>query len=48
VTEVSAELSPTTLTLFLYVAGEAKHWDGTPPIEALIPFYLRIKVASRI
>ncbi|WP_213740411.1 hypothetical protein [Bradyrhizobium sp. dw_411] len=37
-TEVSAELSPTTLKLFLYVAGEAKHWDGTPPIEGLIPF----------
>ena len=37
-TEVSLKLEPKTLELFLYIAGEAEHWDWTPPIEGLMPF----------
>ncbi len=36
--EVSVSLEPKTLELFLYIAGEAQHWDWTPPIEGLMPF----------
>ncbi|SDG59662.1 hypothetical protein SAMN05216338_1001853 [Bradyrhizobium sp. Rc2d] len=36
--EVSANLEPKTLELFLYIAGEAEHWDMTPPIEGLRRF----------
>jgi hypothetical protein len=31
-------LEPKTLDFFLYIAGEAKHWDWTPPIEGLYQF----------
>jgi hypothetical protein len=37
----SAEASPLeakTLEFFLYIAGEAIHWDWTPPIEGLYQF----------
>ena len=27
-----------TLEFFLYIAGEARHWDWTPPIEGLNQF----------
>ena len=37
-TEVTVSLEPKTLELFLYIAGEAQHWDWTPPIEGLMPF----------
>ncbi|MGY4617635.1 hypothetical protein ACVWZ4_002862 [Bradyrhizobium sp. USDA 4472] len=36
-TEVAVKLEPDTLRLFLYIAGEARHWDGMPPIEGLMP-----------
>ncbi len=36
--EVSVRIEPRTLKLFLYIAGEAKHWDWAPPIEGLMPF----------
>jgi hypothetical protein len=38
---LSAEASPLeakTLEFFLYIAGEAMHWDWTPPIEGLYQF----------
>ena len=38
---MSAEASPLeakTLEFFLYIAGEAIHWDWTPPIEGLYQF----------
>lgn len=34
----TVDLEPKTLAFFLYIAGEAKHWDWTPPIEGLMPF----------
>jgi hypothetical protein len=36
--EVAIKLEPKTLELFLYIAGEAQHWDWMPPIEGLMPF----------
>jgi hypothetical protein len=34
----ASRLEPKTLDLFLFIAGEAKHWDWTPPIEGLYQF----------
>lgn len=36
--EAAVNLEPFTLKLFLQIAGEARHWDGTPPIEGLSSF----------
>jgi hypothetical protein len=31
----ATELTPDSLKLFRYIAGEAKHWDHTPPLEGM-------------
>ena len=34
----ASTLEPKTPDFFLYIAGEAVHWDWTPPIEGLYQF----------
>lgn len=34
---MQSQLTELSLSLFLEIAGEAKHWDGTPPLEGLRP-----------
>jgi hypothetical protein len=34
----ASSLEPKTLDFFLCIAGEAVHWDRTPPIEGLYQF----------
>jgi hypothetical protein len=36
--EALVRLESETLAFFLYIAGEAVHWDWTPPLEGLMPF----------
>jgi hypothetical protein len=31
------DLTPASLDLFRYIAGQAKHWDNMPPLEGMRP-----------
>jgi hypothetical protein len=34
---MQSKLTELSLSLFLEIAGGAKHWDGTPPLEGMRP-----------